>query len=335
MHSQKVLHRDLKTANVFLDSELRVKLGDFGLSRKLEDADNFSGQQVGTPYYFAPEVVQSKPFSNKTDIWSAGVIIYELAFLQKPFQAKSIRGLYRKIEAMSYETMPEESNSDVRRILKSILVEQSARPSASKLCRDDALVRFVPTSVLATPPRCPSVSPAEVAAIEESPNINSNTTKDDPTLKERKDLAGAKETTERKRKSKAVAKMLQSVVGSVRPKGQHGGDNLDVLPAMSPSGMGGRSSVVSSPPKSGTRKSSEVKSQTTVRYHPPPPPPPKKKIAEPHDEESNDYEDDFEDAPNDSDSGDYFDDEDDYDDDFESFDDTELLQVKELVGLTT
>eukprot|EP01060_Flectonema_neradi_P036725 TRINITY_DN7152_c0_g1_i1.p1 TRINITY_DN7152_c0_g1~~TRINITY_DN7152_c0_g1_i1.p1 ORF type:complete len:229 (+),score=72.93 TRINITY_DN7152_c0_g1_i1:934-1620(+) len=226
---------------------------------------------------------------------------------------------------MSYDTMPEDSNPDIRRILKSILVEQTARPSASKLCKDDALSCYISSAVAAIPPRN-SLSQVDIPAKDTAPlNTTLKKTKDEAKDKKDSKVAIQTPTPERKKKSKAVAKMLQSVAGSVRPREV----KLDALPEMSPTG--GRNCVVSSPPKVKAK-------QTTVRHHPPPPPPPPpKEVKTPpapdEDSADYDYEDDFEDEPNNSDSGDYFDDEDDYDDDFESFEDTELLKMKELVGL--
>eukprot|EP00754_Rhynchopus_humris_P039162 Rhum_TRINITY_DN2187_c0_g1::Rhum_TRINITY_DN2187_c0_g1_i1::g.6239::m.6239/K08857/NEK1_4_5; NIMA (never in mitosis gene a)-related kinase 1/4/5 len=192
LHTSRVLHRDLKTANVFLDVEKNVKLGDFGLSRKLEDAENFSGQMVGTPYYFAPEVVNSKPFSNKTDVWSAGVIAYEVAFLKKPFQAKSMKGLYKRISECKFEAMPDDADARISRLVTSILqLEPKDRPSASTLCKDPDLAQYVVADPEHTTPlRRHSSSPAIVPALP---------------------------TPTPARKSNAVSKMLASVSGLAPP----------------------------------------------------------------------------------------------------------------------
>eukprot|EP01059_Diplonema_ambulator_P001809 TRINITY_DN11528_c0_g1_i1.p1 TRINITY_DN11528_c0_g1~~TRINITY_DN11528_c0_g1_i1.p1 ORF type:complete len:329 (+),score=105.22 TRINITY_DN11528_c0_g1_i1:436-1422(+) len=264
LHGSKVLHRDLKSANVFLDSEERVKLGDFGLSRNAEDDENFSGQQVGTPYYFAPEVVKAMPFSNKTDVWSAGVIAYELAFLKKPFQAKSIRGLYKKIQVAEYIPMPEDAHADIQRLLVSILkVEPKERPSAAALCRDDALSPYVTCDTpMKTPPRKPSASP----------------------------MIDAIKLPRPRKKSKVVASFLQSVA-AVSP--------LQV-PAPAP----------------------EAEAQAQ----------PKPQVQEEEHEEDEEYGDDFEDEA--AFSSDFEDDNDcEYDDDFESFDDDELVKIKELIAI--
>ena len=190
--THRVLHRDLKTANVFLDVETNVKLGDFGLSRKLEDAENFSGQMVGTPYYFAPEVVNSKPFSNKTDVWSAGVIAYEVAFLKKPFQAKSMKGLYKRISEGKFEAMPDDADARISRLVTSILqLEPKDRPSASTLCKDPDLAQYVVADPEHTTPlRRHSSSPAVVPVLP---------------------------TPTPARKSNAVSKMLASVSGLAPP----------------------------------------------------------------------------------------------------------------------
>eukprot|EP01065_Artemidia_motanka_P011062 TRINITY_DN15958_c0_g1_i1.p1 TRINITY_DN15958_c0_g1~~TRINITY_DN15958_c0_g1_i1.p1 ORF type:complete len:428 (+),score=127.30 TRINITY_DN15958_c0_g1_i1:79-1362(+) len=153
LHSARVLHRDLKTANVFLDKDLRVKLGDFGMSRKLDDEDNLSGGQVGTPYYFAPEVCRKCPYSNKTDIWSAGVVLYELARLRRPFEAKSMRGLLKAIQEASYAALPEDTDPRVAGLIRSILVtQQRERPSAAKLCQHPDLACFLPRHEAAASP---------------------------------------------------------------------------------------------------------------------------------------------------------------------------------------
>eukprot|EP01062_Namystynia_karyoxenos_P077581 TRINITY_DN7838_c3_g1_i1.p1 TRINITY_DN7838_c3_g1~~TRINITY_DN7838_c3_g1_i1.p1 ORF type:complete len:460 (+),score=136.65 TRINITY_DN7838_c3_g1_i1:89-1468(+) len=154
LHSARVLHRDLKTANVFLDRELRVKLGDFGMSRKLDDEDNLSGGQVGTPYYFAPEVCQKHPYSNKTDMWSAGVVLYEMAMLRRPFEAKSMRGLLKAIQEANYAKLPEDCDPRVAALIGRILVvAQRERPSAHKLIQQPDLACFLPTG---EPPAAPA-----------------------------------------------------------------------------------------------------------------------------------------------------------------------------------
>lgn len=81
VHSRKVLHRDIKTQNVFLTGANTIKLGDFGISKVLESTTQVAMTVVGTPYYMSPESCQSEPQTSKSDIWALGVIVYELCTL--------------------------------------------------------------------------------------------------------------------------------------------------------------------------------------------------------------------------------------------------------------
>ena len=89
IHEKKILHRDLKSGNIFLTSTGQVKLGDFGIAKSLCSTLDKAKTFIGTPYYFSPEVIMSKPYSFKSDIWSLGVLLYEMSFLKMPFEAKS------------------------------------------------------------------------------------------------------------------------------------------------------------------------------------------------------------------------------------------------------
>ena len=95
LHSKKVLHRDLKSANILLTTNKTIKIGDFGISKVL---DNTSAKTfVGTPYYLSPEVCENRPYDYKSDLWSLGCILYELCTLNYPFQASNLLGLAMKI----------------------------------------------------------------------------------------------------------------------------------------------------------------------------------------------------------------------------------------------
>ncbi|OQR85366.1 serine/threonine protein kinase, partial [Thraustotheca clavata] len=78
LHRQRILHRDLKTSNIFLTKENIVKLGDFGIARTLNSTMDQAKTVVGTPYYMSPEVCESKPYSYASDIWSLGCVLYEI-----------------------------------------------------------------------------------------------------------------------------------------------------------------------------------------------------------------------------------------------------------------
>jgi len=80
LHDRSILHRDLKTANVFLNKDGTVKLGDLNVSKQAK----YGGllfTQTGTPYYASPEVWKDQPYDYKSDIWSLGCVIYEMTTL--------------------------------------------------------------------------------------------------------------------------------------------------------------------------------------------------------------------------------------------------------------
>jgi NIMA (never in mitosis gene a)-related kinase len=85
LHSHKVFHRDLKSANVFLSRETHAKLGDLNVSKVAKAGLLYT--QTGTPYYASPEVWNDKPYDNKSDIWSLGCVLYEMCTLKPPFRA--------------------------------------------------------------------------------------------------------------------------------------------------------------------------------------------------------------------------------------------------------
>ena len=83
-----------------------VKLGDFGIAKVLSSTMANARTVVGTPYYLSPEIVQSKPYSFKSDIWSLGVVLYELAALKPPFDAPSLHFLAMKIVRGAFNPLP-------------------------------------------------------------------------------------------------------------------------------------------------------------------------------------------------------------------------------------
>ena len=96
-HDKKILHRDLKSQNIFLTKKGIVKLGDFGIARVLSNTRSKAKTVVGTPYYLSPEIIKSESYSFKSDIWSLGVLLYEMAALTPPFNAKSLHELAIRI----------------------------------------------------------------------------------------------------------------------------------------------------------------------------------------------------------------------------------------------
>lgn len=131
MHSNLVIHRDLKLGNIFLGDNMVTKIGDFGLAAMLVEDGERKRTICGTPNYIAPEILfgNEDGHSFEVDAWSLGVIFYTLLYGRPPFQTKDVRDIYkysfsgnsRKIKETSYEFPPEirvpESAKDLIRSL--------------------------------------------------------------------------------------------------------------------------------------------------------------------------------------------------------------------------
>eukprot|EP01066_Platyproteum_vivax_P003010 Platyproteum_vivax@DN13907_c0_g1_i1.p1 len=130
----KILHRDLKPGNVFLDSSYQVKLGDFGLARVLGENSIYAKTTVGTPYYMSPEQIERSSYGDKSDIWSAGCLLYEMAALRPPFEAENQYQLAAKIRKGKFKRLPMRYSEELQRVVSWMLnVEPNLRPSVEDL----------------------------------------------------------------------------------------------------------------------------------------------------------------------------------------------------------
>ena len=120
IHSKKILHRDIKTLNIFLTKELNGKIGDLGVAKVLEGT-NHAMTFIGTPYYVSPEMCQNKPYNEKSDIWALGCILYELITFCHPFTASNQAALFIKILHGNYTPLPGRTSKDLVNMVKFIL----------------------------------------------------------------------------------------------------------------------------------------------------------------------------------------------------------------------
>ncbi|KAI9207963.1 kinase-like domain-containing protein [Polychytrium aggregatum] len=125
-----ILHRDIKPENVFLDGYKNVKLGDFGLSRIIEDPETeYAKTYVGTPYYMSPELVTDTCYNTKSDIWALGCLIYELCTLSPPFQAKNQPALFQKIQSGRVAPLPPQRfSSELQNVINDMLTVNVSVP---------------------------------------------------------------------------------------------------------------------------------------------------------------------------------------------------------------
>ena len=85
IHGKNIIHRDLKPENIFLTSENKLKIGDFGVSKGLGRTSGVASTRTGTPVYMAPEILGGDKYNTMADIWSLGIIIFEIITFKKPF----------------------------------------------------------------------------------------------------------------------------------------------------------------------------------------------------------------------------------------------------------
>ena len=141
LHAKKILHRDLKCANVFLDVEGSAKLGDLNVSKVAKN--NLVYTQTGTPYYASPEVWKDQPYDAKSDIWSLGCVIYEMAALKPPFRATDMQGLYKKVTQGKFDRIPTQYSADLANVISLCLqTSPTQRPSSDQLLKNPIVLKY-------------------------------------------------------------------------------------------------------------------------------------------------------------------------------------------------
>ena len=136
MHASRVLHRDLKTQNIFLLGNGRLVLGDLGISKVLEGTLDFAQTCIGTPYYMSPEIFKNKPYNHKSDIWALGCVLYECATLNHAFDASSLNGLACKIVKGRYPPVPSRYSKHLSDLVGAMLATSpSQRPTLEAILR--------------------------------------------------------------------------------------------------------------------------------------------------------------------------------------------------------
>lgn len=140
LHDRRILHRDLKTQNVFLTQGGIVKLGDFGLATCLRHSWQQAQTLCGTPNYFSPELVRGRPYGNKSDIWALGCVLYELLARDFAFSGKSLPEIMARICNEAPAPIPAQYSQPLQHILGKVLAkEQGIRPNVDNVLRAHVL----------------------------------------------------------------------------------------------------------------------------------------------------------------------------------------------------
>ncbi|UYV62169.1 PLK1 [Cordylochernes scorpioides] len=175
LHKRKVIHRDLKLGNLFLNDRMELKVGDFGLATLLDYDGERKRTLCGTPNYIAPEVLTKKGHSYEVDSWSLGCIIFTLLVGKPPFETSNITDTYNRIKRNEYH-IPSRVDPAARSLINNLLhAEPSRRYSMEDVLKDKFLTRgFIPsklpTSCLTMAPR---FEPTNISIMIQSQHQNS------------------------------------------------------------------------------------------------------------------------------------------------------------------
>ncbi|XP_023947930.1 serine/threonine-protein kinase polo [Bicyclus anynana] len=158
LHSQRIIHRDLKLGNLFLDDDLHVKIGDFGLAAKIEYEGERKRTLCGTPNYIAPEILTKTGHSFEVDIWSLGCIMYTLLVGKPPFETSTLRDTYKRIKLCEYRIPSSLRKPAAAMIVLQLQSVPAKRPPVDKLLQHEFFTSGImpaalPLSCLTTAPR--------------------------------------------------------------------------------------------------------------------------------------------------------------------------------------
>ena len=159
LHSHRVIHRDLKLGNLFLNDKMELKVGDFGLATKLDFEGERKKTVCGTPNYIAPEVLYGAGHSYEVDIWAVGVIIYTLLIGKPPFETRDVKTTYTKIKKADFSfPITSKISLAAKNIIKKILIlDPKKRPTLNNILSDEffnqgiAIPKLLPITTLALP----------------------------------------------------------------------------------------------------------------------------------------------------------------------------------------
>lgn len=157
LHENRIIHRDLKLGNLFLNDDLQVKIGDFGLATRIEYDGERKKTLCGTPNYIAPEILNKKGHSFEVDVWSIGCIMYTLLIGKPPFETSSLKETYSRIKKCEYRVPQMVSQSATNMIIKMLQSEPRTRPKVAQLIKHEFFHSgFLPPSL---PASCLTMAP--------------------------------------------------------------------------------------------------------------------------------------------------------------------------------
>ena len=142
LHEHQIMHRDLKSANIFLTKSGTCKLGDLNVSKVVKKGLLYT--QTGTPYFASPEVWMDKPYDYKSDIWSVGCILYEMCSLSLPFKGKNFNEVYKNVINGHYEPIPQFYSDELSKVVSGLLqVNPNNRPTCEQILQHGVIKKKI------------------------------------------------------------------------------------------------------------------------------------------------------------------------------------------------
>ncbi|XP_069142325.1 serine/threonine-protein kinase Nek4-like isoform X3 [Argopecten irradians] len=179
MHERNILHRDLKTQNIFLTKSKIIKVGDLGIARVLDSSSDMATTLIGTPYYMSPELFSNKPYNHKSDVWALGCCVYEMATLKHAFNAKDMNSLVYKILRGKMPPMPKQYTPELLQIIKNMLHQDpEKRPTVNRILRDSYIKKNISIFLEETKKSRPSSAGRPTSAARARPTSSRSTASD-------------------------------------------------------------------------------------------------------------------------------------------------------------
>eukprot|EP00471_Norrisiella_sphaerica_P005427 CAMPEP_0184481902 /NCGR_PEP_ID=MMETSP0113_2-20130426/3476_1 /TAXON_ID=91329 /ORGANISM="Norrisiella sphaerica, Strain BC52" /LENGTH=645 /DNA_ID=CAMNT_0026861339 /DNA_START=446 /DNA_END=2383 /DNA_ORIENTATION=+ len=148
-HKNHIIHRDIKSQNIFLTKDGIVKLGDFGIARVLNGTHELATSVVGTPFSMSPEVCENKPYSKPSDIWAMGCVLYEMCTLKHAFNANNLLGLVWKIVQKKHPPIPKQYSIELANLIDSMLEKDPRKRPSVKEILDKPFIKKIVLKVIA------------------------------------------------------------------------------------------------------------------------------------------------------------------------------------------
>ncbi|XP_025023459.1 serine/threonine-protein kinase Nek1 isoform X2 [Python bivittatus] len=144
VHDRKILHRDIKSQNIFLTKDGTIQLGDFGIARVLNSTVELARTCIGTPYYLSPEICENKPYNNKSDMWALGCVLYEMCTLKHAFEAGNMKNLVLKIISGSFPPVSARYSHELRSLISQLFKRNPRdRPSVNSILEKMFIVKRI------------------------------------------------------------------------------------------------------------------------------------------------------------------------------------------------